>query len=217
MHTRTRIKFCGLTRLEDVQLAVRLGIDEIGLVFAGGPRCITAAQARPLIDYVYSQTADRPLITLLFMDQATGVIAPLIEQLRPDQLQFHGQESTAFCDQFTIPWTKAIAAGDNDNLGSTIERWHQNAGRYGPLAVILDAHVKGSPGGQGHTFDWQRIPKCRALPIYIAGGLHPDNVGAAVSHYRPYAVDVSSGIEDAPGIKNHAKMRAFVAEVKHAE
>ena len=204
-------------RQQDIEEALNLGIDELGFVFAGGPRNLSLDTAKNLITFIREKKTVKVKITLLFMDQSQEYIKPIIKELQPDQLQFHGQETAKFCDQFGLPWTKAIAAGDSINLADTINHWAKSTMTHGPVAVILDAHRQGEAGGQGEKFDWQRIPQRPNLPIYIAGGLSPDNVAEAIQHYRPYAVDVSSGIEDSPGIKNHVKMRTFVAEVKHAE
>jgi len=208
-----------MTQAATAAYAVSLGVDEIGLVFAGGPRQVTAAQAQTVI-------ADLPPVTItgLFMNQSAQYIKQILATVNIDQLQFHGQETSAFCDQFERPWTKAIAAGDYTtgisaqkiDLKTVIDDW-QSAGNYGPVALVLDAHHSGERGGQGKVFDWQRIPAKPSVPIYLAGGLNADNVGQAVRQVKPYAVDVSSGIEDSPGHKNHVTMQRFVNEVRGAD
>ncbi len=215
MHV-TRIKFCGMTRAADAAYAVSLGVDEIGLVFAGGPRLVTVEQAQVVI-------AELPPVTVtgLFMNQRAEHIQHVLNAVALDQLQFHGQESSGFCDQFRCPWIKAVAAGEKNidqsiDLQQIIASW-RSVGNHGPLAVVLDAHRAGQPGGRGKVFDWQQIPGRPAMPIYLAGGLNTDNVGQAIQQVRPYAIDVSSGIEDSPGHKNHDTMQRFVNEVRVAD
>lgn len=211
----TRIKFCGLTRPEDAVSAVKLGADEIGLVFAGGPRNISAAVANSIIDAV--RTLKQPVtMTGLFMDQSTEQVNAILQDVELDQLQFHGQETADYCMQFGVRWTKAIAAGGAKEITEQINAW-QTGSRMEPVALVLDAHRKGERGGQGKVFDWHRIPAQPALPIYLAGGLNTGNIADAVLTVKPYAVDVSTGIEDSPGIKNHATMQRFISEVKRAD
>ncbi len=214
MHS-TRIKFCGLTRPEDAVSAVRLGADEIGLVFAGGPRNISATVANQIIDAVRA-LKHSVTITGLFMDQPAQQVEAILQEVKLDQLQFHGQETAEYCSQFDIRWTKAVAAGGAEDIATQISAWHTGP-EMGPVALVLDAHHKGERGGQGKVFDWQRIPVQPALPIYLAGGLNADNIAEAVLTVKPYAVDVSTGIEDTPGIKNHATMQRFISEVKRAD
>ncbi len=212
----TRIKFCGMTRPDDAAYAVHLGVQEIGLVFAGGPRLVSTAQAREIIAELAPVT-----VTALFMNQAADHIYQVLNQVDLDQLQFHGQENAGFCDQFQLPWTKALAAGDQAaiekvGLDKLIGRW-RSVGQHGPVALVLDAHRHGERGGQGKVFDWQQVPAEPEVPIYLAGGLNVENVARAIREVRPYAVDVSSGIENSPGLKDHATMQRFVDEVRGAD
>ncbi len=203
---RTRIKFCGITRAEDLKVAVDLGVDAIGLVFCpASPRAINVQQACMLIDRC------GPFITSvgLFMNQDAGTINSLIEQVPVDMLQFHGDESEQFCASFGVPYLKSVAMGGNGQAIS--ESDYASAS-----AILLDSNELGQPGGSGKQFDWKNIPDLKR-PIILAGGLDPNNVSDAVKQVRPYAVDVSSGIESAKGIKEFNKMKDFVRSVRDAD
>ena len=203
---RTRIKFCGITRIEDLQIAVDLGVDAIGLVFCpASPRAINVQQACTLIDLC------GPFITCvgLFMDQDAGTINSLIEQVSVDMLQFHGDESEQFCCSFGLPYLMSVAMGGN--VQAVSESDYTSAS-----ALLLDSNELGQPGGSGKQFNWENIPALKR-PIILAGGLNPNNVSNAVKQVRPYAVDVSSGIESAKGIKEINKMKDFVSSVRDAD
>ncbi|WP_075881176.1 phosphoribosylanthranilate isomerase [Vreelandella massiliensis] len=202
---RTRIKFCGLTRAEDIAHAVNLGVDAIGFVmWPKSKRSISVEQLAELAACVPA------FVTRvgLFVDQPADVIercAPFL-----DLLQFHGDEPPEACQRYKMAWMKALRMRDGVDL-------HHEAARYqGANALLLDAYRPGVPGGTGETFDWSRIPANLAKPVILAGGLTPGNIGAAVQHVAPYAVDVSGGIEVAPGEKDVAKMQAFVEAVTAA-
>ena len=203
---RTRIKFCGLTRPADIEAAVRLGVDAIGLVFApGSPRRVdlaTAAALRKRIPGLCHCVA-------LVMDQPHDTVQAIVQTVRPDMLQFHGSESAADCARFGLPYIKALG------LGGEAETEVQAF----PNALILtDSHAPGQAGGTGQTFDWNRVADwTRQRPVMLAGGLHADNVESAIATARPYAVDVSSGVESAPGIKSIDRMQAFVRAVQRAD
>jgi phosphoribosylanthranilate isomerase len=203
---RTRIKFCGITRIEDLHIAVDLGVDAIGLVFCpASPRAINVQQACTLIDLC------GPFITCvgLFMDQDAGTINSLIDQVPVDMLQFHGDESEQFCCSFGLPYLKSVAMGGN--VQAVSESDYTSAS-----ALLLDSNELGQPGGSGKQFNWENIPAFKR-PIILAGGLNPNNVSNAVKQVRPYAVDVSSGIESAKGIKEINKMKDFVSSVRDAD
>ncbi|WP_246149819.1 phosphoribosylanthranilate isomerase [Arenimonas fontis] len=206
--SRTRIKFCGLTRPGDVRLAVELGVDAIGFVFAAGsPRRLEPGQALALREAVPPPVA----AVALFMDNPAEEVRRIVRALRPDLLQFHGGEDETFCRGFDRPYLKVLAMGQ----GGTEAR--QALARYPSASgFLLDGHAPGQRGGSGQAFDWSRAP-APGRPVWLAGGLGPDNVGRAIRAVRPYAVDVSSGIERAPGIKDGAKMQAFVEEVRRAD
>jgi phosphoribosylanthranilate isomerase len=205
---RTRIKFCGLTRPGDVRLAAELGVDALGFVFAAdSPRCLGLTQVEGL------RAAVPPLVDVvaLFMNAPGSVVVEIIRALRPNLLQFHGTESDAFCRGFGLPFIKTLPMGPGaaDPPGET-KRYPSAS------AFLLDGHRPGAPGGQGESFDWAQTPILNR-PIFLAGGLNSDNVGQAIRAARPFAVDVSSGIESSPGIKDGEKMQHFVEEVRRAD
>ncbi|MGH8030259.1 MAG: phosphoribosylanthranilate isomerase [Arenimonas sp.] len=205
---RTRVKFCGLTRAGDVRLACETGVDALGFVFAAGsPRRITAEDARAL------REAIAPMVTAvaLFMDCAEKDIAAAIKALRPGLLQFHGDEEDRFCAGFGVPFLKTLPMGEGAQAPEVV------AGRYPSAAgFLLDGHGPGQSGGRGLAFAWRPLPRLER-PVVIAGGLHAGNVGEAIAVMRPYAVDVSSGIEVAPGHKDGARMQQYVDEVRRAD
>lgn len=198
-----RIKICGLTRAEDIRVAIACGADALGFVmWAGSPRAIDADRLATL-----SATVS-PFVTRvgLFVDPGVADVEACLPYL--DLLQFHGDEPADFCARFGKPWIKAIRMRDEIDLGAVAETYS------GAGALLLDAFRPGVPGGTGETFDWQRIPDSLAKPVILAGGLTPDNVAAAVMQVRPYAVDVSGGVESGEGIKDPLRIRAFCAQVQ---
>ena len=207
--SHTRIKFCGLTRAEDVRLAVELGVDYLGLVFAPqSPRRLLLGQARMLRGLVPEAIA----VVALMMDNTRSEVEQVIESLRPEVLQFHGGEDDAFCASFGLPFWKAIAmGGPAEDVPSAIALYPAAS------ALLFDGHGAGEQGGSGQRFDWKRMPMALDRPYFLAGGLSPDNVGVALQTARPWGVDVSSGIESTPGIKHADKMRLFVAAVRLAD
>lgn len=206
--SRTRIKLCGMTRAEDVALAVELGVDYIGLIVAGGsPRRLDIEQAAALRAAVPATTA----VVVLCRDNPEDEVAAVVAQLRPDVLQFHGREDAVFCAAFGLPYWKAIAMGDGRDPVPAMAR-HPSA-----QAFVLDGHGEGEAGGSGRRFDWSRLPAQSIQPILLAGGLRPDNVAEALRIARPWGVDVASGIESAPGIKDPEAMRRFVVAVRAAD
>lgn len=208
---RTRIKFCGMTRAGDIRLAGELGVDAVGLIFAPqSKRLIEPEAARKLRD------ALGPLVDVvaLFMNNNVGDVRIAIANARPTMLQFHGDEDDAFCHRFGLPYMKGIGMG-GDIAGLTGRMLHA---RYPHAAgFVLDGHAPGEAGGSGQRMPSGRIPVDMSKPFVLAGGLSPDNVSAAVRAVSPWGVDVSSGIETAPGIKDGALMRRFVEEVRRAD
>ena len=208
---RTRIKFCGFTRPGDIRLACELGADAIGFVFAkDSRRQVEAEQARAM------RQALAPLVdaVALFMDNPAEHVREVVRQVRPTLLQFHGSEDDAFCRSFGVPYMKAIA------MGSDIAQQHPGTlhSRYPAAAGFLfDSHGEGEPGGSGEAFDWARIPAGVQKPFVLAGGLSASNVFDAIQATLPWGVDVSSGIESAPGIKDGDLMRRFVEEVRRSD
>ena len=204
----TRIKCCGMTRVEDAQLAATLGVDAIGVVLtAHSKRQVTLAQAKAIVD------AMPPFVTTvaLCMNDDASLVQEIIDVVRPNLLQFHGHEDDAWCAQFGWPYLKAIAMGEG---ASALTQWHAYPGA---AALLLDGHGLGEAGGSGKRFDWSLMPKTLTQPLILAGGLNATNVAKAIRVARPWAVDVSSGIESAPGIKDTDKLRAFVAAVRTAD
>ena len=205
---RTRIKFCGLTRPGDVRLAVELGVDALGLVFAANsPRRLGMELADSLSQVV------PPLVDVvaLFMDNPGSEVAAAIRACRPSLLQFHGAEDDAFCRGFGLPFIKTVPMGEGAADAALARKRYPSAS-----AFLLDGHGPGQPGGRGERFDWTTIPPL-GRPVFLAGGLAAGNVAQAIRDARPYAVDVSSGIESAPGTKDGEKMKQFVDEVRRAD
>ena len=206
--THTRIKFCGLTRAEDVRLAVELGVDYVGLVFAPrSPRKLSLPQARLLRDLVPEEIA----VVALVMDNARADVQAVVEAVQPDLLQFHGSETDSFCSGFGVPFLKAIAMGGTEGDAAALA-----AGFPGAYGLLLDGHGVGEQGGSGQRFDWRRMPRLDK-PVLLAGGLTSENVATAIHTARPWGVDVSSGIESAPGLKSADRMRLFVDEARRAD
>lgn len=208
---RTRIKFCGMTRAGDVRLAGELGVDAIGLVFAArSPRRVDLEQALALRDAVAATVS----VVALVMDNPQAELEAIVRRLRPQLLQFHGGEDDASCARYGIPFLKAIAMRDvaAGDVPALLARYPSAAG------FVFDGHAPGAMGGSGQRFDWSLLGRhAIARPWLLAGGLDATNVGAAIRAARPWGVDVASGIESQPGIKDGAKMRAFADAVRNAE
>lgn len=204
----TRTKICGITRVEDAQAAVRSGADALGLVFyAKSPRHVTVQQAALLA------AAIPPFVTVvgLFVNPSEEEVRNVLREVPLDVLQFHGEEEPEFCARFNRPYLKAIRVKDGVDLV-------QCAARYqGAQGLLLDAYIEGTHGGTGASFDWKLIPRNLPLPVVLSGGLHAGNVAEAIRQVTPYAVDVSSGVEAAKGIKDAAKIAAFIKEVKQID
>jgi len=206
VRTRIRIKICGITRVEDARMVVGLGADAIGLVFyAPSPRNVSLDQARAII------AAIPPFVTIvgLFVDPAPEQIGLVLRRCSLGLLQFHGDEAPDFCRGFGLPYIKAARVRADADLVQYLSPYHAAQG------WLLDAYHDELYGGTGESFDWKRIPPDLARPVILSGGLTPDNVGAAVRQVRPWAVDVSSGVESAKGVKDAAKIAAFIAGVKN--
>jgi phosphoribosylanthranilate isomerase len=200
-----RIKICGITRIEDALAAVAAGADAIGLVFyAKSPRAVTPAQAKAIV------AALPPFVTSvgLFVDMPRAELKQLLAEVPLDLLQFHGDESPEDCAGHGRPFIKALRVKPGDDVAAAIARYPEAAG------ILLDTYVPGTPGGTGEAFDWSLVPRDAAKPVVLAGGLTPDNVGDAVRQVRPYAVDVSGGVEASKGIKDAAKIKAFIQRAR---
>ena len=208
---RTRIKFCGITRLSDALEAVRLGVDALGFVFyPPSPRNIGIEQATDIIRQLPAFVSS----VGLFVNSSEEQLKQVIQSTRIDVLQFHGDETAEQCqlyaERFRKPYLKAVRMKPGTELQSVATEY------AGASGLLLDSYQKGTPGGTGTTFDWGCIPSSMSKPIILAGGLSSDNVADAIKQVTPYAVDVSGGIEQDKGIKDAAKMAAFVKEVVNA-
>jgi phosphoribosylanthranilate isomerase len=204
----TRVKICGITRVEDALAAAYSGADAIGLVFyARSPRHVSITQAAQVA------AALPPFVSVvgLFVNAETAFMREVLAGVPLDLLQFHGDESPDFCAQFARPYLKAIRVKAGVNLLQCAVRFHTAKG------LLLDAHVEGIAGGTGATFDWALIPHRLPLPVILSGGLDAENVAAAIKQVQPYAVDVSSSVEASKGIKDAAKVAAFINEVKRVD
>jgi len=204
---RTRIKICGITRERDAVAAAEAGADAIGLVFyPPSPRFLSIERAIEVRDALapFVQTV------ALFVNPSRAEVDAVLERVRPSMLQFHGEESPAFCAGFPVPWLKACRVRQGVDL---LEYFRSYPGAAGWLA---DAFVEGY-GGAGRSFDWSLVPAKRDRPLVLSGGLTKENAADAVRRVRPWAVDVSSGVESAKGIKDAAMIAAFIQEVKNAD
>lgn len=204
---RTRVKICGITRVEDGVTVAYAGADAIGLVFATSPRRLgpdrAAEIARALPAFVST--------VALFVNPTPAEVETVLRVVQPDLLQFHGEETPEFCRSFGRPFLKAA------RVRPGVDLLQYAADFAGASGLLLDAYSPDAHGGTGHRFDWSLIPPDLPLPLILAGGLEPGNVGEAVRSVRPWAVDVSSGVEAAKGIKDAAKVVAFIEEVKDVD
>ena len=202
---RTRVKICGLTRAADARDAVRAGVDALGLVFyPGSPRHVSIDSARLVVAEIPAFVT----VVALFVDETVERVKEILKAVRVDLLQFHGDEPPEYCEQFGRPWIKAVRMRPGLDLEAVAIRYAMAEG------ILLDAWDPDAQGGTGLTFDWETIPSEMAERIILAGGLGPSNVAQALAAVGPYAVDVSSGVEAAKGIKDANKMAAFLNEVQ---
>ncbi len=205
--SNVRSKICGITRIEDALAAAEAGADAIGLVFyARSPRAVDVRQARAII------AALPPFVTTvgLFVNATRCELNEILEAVPLDLLQFHGDETPQDCEGYQRPWIKALRVRPGDDLEAACRLY------AGARGILLDTYVPGVPGGTGEAFDWSLVPARLSKPVILAGGLSAANVGQAIAQVRPYAVDVSGGVEQAKGIKDAAKIEAFVQAVKQA-
>ncbi|TVP52565.1 MAG: phosphoribosylanthranilate isomerase [Halomonadaceae bacterium] len=202
---RTRIKFCGLTRPEDALAAVTLGVDALGLIFyPGSSRAVSAEQAAAICRQL------PPFVTVvgLFVNANAQTVAEICRQVPLNLLQFHGDETPHYCEQFSLPYIRALRVRDQTMVEQGFSDYHRARG------LLVDAWDPQQYGGTGHSFNWKLLPGDRPLPLILAGGLSSANVADAIRQVRPWAVDVSGGIEDAPGLKSIERMQTFVSEVR---
>lgn len=201
---RVRVKICGITRVEDALSAVEQGADAIGLVFYDkSPRNVSINQAIEIANHVPAFVS----VVALFVNAEPSFINEVISNAKIDLLQFHGDESPEECASYSLPFIKAIRVQSDTNLVQYAKEYSAAKG------LLLDAYTQGVAGGTGHVFDWNLIPKNLAKPIILAGGLKTDNVAQAIKQVLPYAVDVSGGVEASKGIKDVAKIAAFMQQV----
>lgn len=211
MSTRVRVKICGITRLEDARAAAAAGADAIGLVFfAQSPRCIGPETAAAIV------RALPPFVTTvgLFVNADAAAVHAVLKAVPLSLLQFHGEEDNAFCAQFGRPWLKALPVRPDSDIAAAIAAFPDASG------ILLDAWHPRLKGGTGQAFDWKSFPRESRQPLILAGGLAPDNVAEAVRLTRPYAVDVSGGVEARTadgsvrkGIKDARSIKAFIDAV----
>jgi phosphoribosylanthranilate isomerase len=201
---RTRVKICGITRVEDARVAAECGADAIGLVFyPHSPRRVMPEQAALIAESLPAFVS----CVALFVDPTPEAVREVLGAVPVDCLQFHGAESASFCEQFERPYIKALRVGAGSDIAQQLSAFPRARG------ILLDAYVKDVPGGTGQRFDWSLVPVNCPKPVILAGGLDPNNVAEAIRQTRPYAVDVSGGVEQGKGIKDPVKIRQFIAEV----
>ena len=205
---RTRVKICGVTRLEDALVACNAGADALGFIFfASSPRNIEIEAARTI-----AQALPAFVTTVgLFVDPDREMVERARDSVPLDLLQFHGNEDPQFCEQFGAPYIKAVRVRPEVNLLECARRFKCARG------LLLDSYVRGTKGGTGERFDWTLIPGKLPLPIVLSGGLDPENVGAGIRAIRPWAVDVCSGVEATKGVKDPARILAFMTGVRNAD
>jgi phosphoribosylanthranilate isomerase len=207
---RTRVKICGITRPADARAAAEAGADAIGLVFyPPSPRFLSVERALEIRDALppFVQTV------ALFVNPDAAQVAQVIGRVRPAMLQFHGEETPRFCGEFGLPYIKACRV--KGGVSTELDLLEDLRPFSRATAWLLDSHVE-EYGGVGERFDWSLVPAVRERPLVLSGGLAPGNVAEAIRRVRPWGVDVSSGVESAKGIKDAAKIAAFVAEVRNA-
>ena len=207
LFVRTRVKICGITRVEDALIAVGHGADAIGLVFyPPSPRYVPPALAAEIVNALPAFVT----VVALFVDASRADIEAVLSQVDIDLIQFHGQETADECRQYGKSYMKAIRVKSDTNLVQYMTEYSD------AKALLLDTYAEGVPGGTGQVFDWTVIPKNLSKPIVLAGGLDAENVEQAIRQVKPYAVDVSGGVEFKKGIKDAAKIAAFMRGVSNA-
>ncbi|MDI9245500.1 phosphoribosylanthranilate isomerase [Marinobacter sp. CHS3-4] len=205
---RTRVKICGLTRLQDVAAAVEAGADAVGFVFyEPSPRSVSVDAAARLVRSV----APFVVTTGLFVNPSRQFVEEVLASVPLDLLQFHGDETPEFCNSFPARWMKAIRVREQGEIEQAFERFSSASG------LLVDAWVADKYGGTGQSFNWELIPDERPLPLILAGGLASDTVATAVKQVRPWGVDVSGGVEISKGIKSADKMIDFISEVHRVD
>jgi len=202
--SRTRVKICGITNLHDAEIAVDAGADAVGMVFyPQSPRNISTSDAREIVDRM------PPFVTTvgLFVNSSAQQVKEVLSVVSLDLLQFHGDEDEEFCMHFQRPYIKAVRVQGDTDLHRFCQQYASARG------LLVDSYKPGIPGGTGETFDWAMIPRDLPLPLVLAGGLNAENINAALAMVKPWAVDVSSGVESSPGVKDSVKIAGFMRAV----
>lgn len=201
---RTRVKICGLTSVKDALFAVNCGADAIGLVFyEPSPRHVSIDQAWSIAESIPAFVTK----TALFVNPDVDYVKAVLRTVKIDLLQFHGDESPEFCEQFGLTYIKAVRMREDIDLVALEKRYSRSAG------LLLDAYKEGLPGGTGEQFDWTSIPSDIAQRIILAGGLNAENVQLAIQQVAPWALDVSGGVETSKGVKSAEKIQKFMQQV----
>jgi len=201
---RTRVKICGITRVDDALDVVSSGADAIGLVFyEPSPRNVSVERAKEIAAAVPAFVT----VVALFVDPSEEQVQQVLNHVRIDLIQFHGDEDNDFCSRFQRPFIKAIRVRQASDVVASCLRFPNAVG------ILLDSYKPGIPGGTGETFDWSLIPTQANKPLILAGGLNADNIAGAIDDVQPFAVDVSGGVEASKGIKDPEKVKAFLNEV----
>ncbi len=201
----TRVKICGITQLEDAQTAIEAGASALGFVFyKPSPRYVEPSVAQSIIQ----QLPPFVTTTALVVNHDAQSVNAIIDQVKPDLLQFHGDEDNAFCAQFNRPFIKALRMKEGEDIAALCLQYPD------ARAILLDSYVKGVPGGTGAAFNWQLIPKQLRSSIILAGGLDADNVACAIDQVGPFALDVSGGVERDKGVKCHQQIKRFMQAVQ---
>lgn len=204
VNARTRVKICGITTVEDALMVSNSGADAIGLVFyAPSPRHVEIEQACLIAQAIPAFVTK----TALFVNPDVDYVKAVLDQVQIDLLQFHGDETPAFCEQFGLPYMKAIRMQASTDLNQLAEQYASSCG------ILLDAYKPGVPGGTGEQFNWSWVPKTLSRPIILAGGLTAENIHQAIQTTQPWAVDVSGGVEASKGIKSAEKVTLFMQQV----
>lgn len=205
--SRARVKICGITNIEDAMAVVDAGAEALGLVFyAASSRAVGIEQARA-IAFAAGPFA---VVTGLFVDADPEFVSVVLKQVPLQLLQFHGDETLAYCESFARPYMKAIRMRPELDVVAEIAQYPSASG------ILLDAYRPGVPGGTGETFDWARVPQQSTKPLVLAGGLTSANVAEAIRATRVYGVDVSGGVESVPGKKDHGKITSFINNARLA-
>ncbi len=200
------VKICGITSVQQAQMVQSAGADALGLVvYEKSPRYVDVQKAAEI-----RAAISAPALTVaLLVNPSEALVAQVIDQVKPDYLQFHGDETPEFCHQFNYPFIRAIRMRQDLDVNAEVAAYKAQGG------FLFDAWSEDLYGGTGHSFDWSRLPDSRDYRLILAGGLTPHNVGEAVGLIRPYMVDVSGGVESAPGVKDQVEVEAFIAQAKN--